>query len=114
MWLSTSAISRLLALVMAWKSPVKWVLISSMGRTCEKPPPVAPPLMPKMGPSEGSLSAIIVRWPASASASPSPTVTVDLPSPAGVGDMALTSTTLPGAVSAAGSRVTSILALWRP
>ncbi|MNT89069.1 hypothetical protein D3C72_2297320 [compost metagenome] len=33
MWLSIMAASRLLAVVMAWKSPVKWRLMSSMGTT---------------------------------------------------------------------------------
>ena len=34
MWLSISAASVLLAEVMAWKSPVKWRLMSSIGTTC--------------------------------------------------------------------------------
>ena len=34
-WLSIIAASRLCALVMAWKSPVKWRLISSIGTTWE-------------------------------------------------------------------------------
>ena len=58
---------------------------------------MAPPFMPRIGPSEGSRSAIITLCPARARESASPTVVVDLPSPAGVGDMAETSTTLPGA-----------------
>ena len=33
MWLSSIAASRLLAAPMAWKSPVKWRLMSSMGIT---------------------------------------------------------------------------------
>ena len=33
MWLSSMAASRLLAAPMAWKSPVKWRLMSSMGTT---------------------------------------------------------------------------------
>ena len=53
--------------------------------------------MPRIGPSDGSRSAIITLWPARARESASPTVVVDLPSPAGVGDIADTSTTLPGA-----------------
>ena len=34
MWLSSNAASRLFAAPMAWKSPVKWRLMSSMGTTC--------------------------------------------------------------------------------
>ena len=34
MWLSSMAASRLLAAPMAWKSPVKCRLMSSMGMTC--------------------------------------------------------------------------------
>jgi hypothetical protein len=33
MWLSTIAASRLLAAPIAWKSPVKWRLMSSIGTT---------------------------------------------------------------------------------
>ena len=33
MWLSSRAAQRLLAAPMAWKSPVKWRLMSSMGTT---------------------------------------------------------------------------------
>src|SRR5690625_6404243 len=66
--------------------------MSSIGTTCAWPPPVAPPLMPMMGPSAGSRSATMVRWPCREKASARPTVVVDLPSPAGVGDMAETST----------------------
>src|SRR5450756_2803833 len=49
-WVSTMAASRLLAVPTAWMSPVKWRLMSSIGTTCEYPPPAAPPLMPKTGP----------------------------------------------------------------
>ena len=35
MWLSRMADIRLWATPMAWKSPVKWRLMSSMGTTCE-------------------------------------------------------------------------------
>ena len=35
MWLSSMAASRLWASSMAWKSPVKWRLMSSMGMTWE-------------------------------------------------------------------------------
>jgi len=75
---------------MAWKSPVKCRLISSGGATCAAPPPVAPPFMPKQGPSEGSRRQISVRLPIRLSASPSPIVVVVLPSPAGVGLIAVT------------------------
>ena len=68
--------SRLFALVMAWKSPVKCRLISAMGATWAWPPPVAPPFTPKQGPSEGSRRQIMVRVPAAFSASPRPMVEV--------------------------------------
>ena len=95
MWLSTRAARVLFAIWIAWKSPVKWRLMSSIGTTWAWPPPVAPPLMPMIGPSAGSRSATMVRWPISENASARPTVVVDLPSPAGVGDIAETSTRRP-------------------
>jgi hypothetical protein len=55
--LSSIAASRLLAAVMAWKSPVKCRLISSIGTTCAWPPPVAPPFWPKHGPRRGLAQA---------------------------------------------------------
>ena len=91
---------RLFAIPIACISPVKWRFMSSMGTTCAYPPPAAPPLTPKTGPSEGSLSAAITFISFALSASVRPTVVVVLPSPAGVGDMAVTSTSLPSGVSA--------------
>ena len=100
MWLSSTAESKLWAAVIAWKSPVKWRLMSSIGTTCACPPPAAPPFTPKHGPSDGSRSATIERWPSWRNASPSPTVVVDFPSPAGVGVIAVTRTSLPSALPA--------------
>ena len=57
------AAKRLLADVMAWKSPVKCRLRSSIGTACAYPPPAAPPFMPKHGPSDGSLNAAIALTP---------------------------------------------------
>ena len=51
---SSIAASRLFAAPIAWMSPVKWRLISSIGTICARPPPAAPPLAPKTGPSDGS------------------------------------------------------------
>ena len=48
--------------------------------------------MPKTGPMDGSRRQIIVFRPMRLRASPRPTVRVVLPSPAGVGLMAVTST----------------------
>ena len=52
---SRIAASRLLAAPIAWMSPVKWRLRSSIGTTWAKPPPAAPPFIPNTGPTEGSL-----------------------------------------------------------
>ena len=96
MWLSTIAASRLLAAVMACRSPVKWRLMSSIGMICAQPPPAAPPLTPKTGPRDGSRSASTAFLPRRRSASARPMETVVLPSPAGVGLMAVTRMSLPG------------------
>ncbi len=48
-WLSIIAARRLLAAVTAWISPVKWRLMSSIGTTCARPPPVAPPFTRNTG-----------------------------------------------------------------
>src|SRR6266853_1884886 len=77
--------SRLCALAMAWKSPVKWRLMSSIGTTWAYPPPAAPPFTPKTGPSDGSRMQSAAFFPSFRSACVTPTVTVDFPSPAGVG-----------------------------
>ena len=114
-WLSSIAASRLCAAVMAWKSPVKCRLIWSIGPTCARPPPVAPPLMPKQGPRLGSRRQIMVFVPRRLSASPRPMVVVVLPSPAGVGLMPVTSTSRPaGALARAATKSSPILALKRP
>ena len=47
---SRSAARRLFAAPIAWMSPVKWRFMSSIGTTCAKPPPAAPPLIPNTGP----------------------------------------------------------------
>ena len=100
MWLSSIAASRLLAAPIAWKSPVKCRLMSSIGTICAYPPPAAPPLTPKTGPREGSLIAIIEFLPSLRRASARPTVVVVFPSPAGVGFIAVTRTSLPCLLSA--------------
>ena len=64
-------------------SPVKCKLISSIGITCEYPPPVAPPLIPKTGPKEGSLSTTNDFLPILFKASLMPILVVVLPSPVG-------------------------------
>ena len=110
-----AAASRLCAEVIAWKSPVKWRLISSIGTTCALPPPVPPPFMPSVGPMDGSRSAITGRAPTRQSACPMPMVIVVLPSPAGVGVMDDTTTSLPsGRSRRAASAPTRTLALSWP
>ena len=69
--------------------------MSSIGTTWAKPPPAAPPFMPKLGPSEGSRRHSIAFLPIWQSASVRPTVVVVLPSPAGVGEIADTRISLP-------------------
>ena len=108
--LSKMAAIRLLAQVMACRSPVKCRLMSSMGITCAQPPPVAPPLMPNTGPREGSLSARHTFLPSFAMPSARPMEVVVLPSPKEVGLMAVTSTRL----SVLGAGLTLILALNLP
>ena len=97
--MSINAASKLLAAPIAWKSPVKCKLISSIGTTCACPPPAAPPLTPNTGPKEGSLKAIIAFLPNLLNPSASPTEVVVFPSPAGVGVMAVTRINLPSSLS---------------
>ena len=90
---------RLFAAPMAWKSPVKCRLMSSIGTTWAYPPPAAPPLMPNTGPKEGSRSATTTFLFKRFMPSANPMVVVVLPSPAGVGVMAVTRTSLPSSFS---------------
>jgi hypothetical protein len=55
------------------------------GTTCERPPPVPPPFMPRVGPIDGSRSAMTDGRRYARAPVPSPMVMVVLPSPAGVG-----------------------------
>lgn len=91
-WLSTIAASRLWATVTAWKSPVRWRFSSSLGTTWLRPAPAAPPLMEKVGPSEGCRRVRIGRRPMRANPWASPIAVVVLPSPRGVGVIAVTTT----------------------
>src|SRR5215470_7041987 len=52
--------------------------MSSIGITCAYPPPAAPPLIPKQGPSDGSRIATMERFPIFRNASARPTVVVGL------------------------------------
>src|SRR5438445_298552 len=87
--------SRLWALAIAWKSPVKCRLMSSIGTTWAYPPPAAPPFTPNTGPSDGSRMHSAAFRPSLRSACVTPTVTVDFPPPAGVGLIPVTSTKRP-------------------
>ena len=115
-WLSSNVASRLWAAVTACRSPLKCRLMSVMGAIWAQPPPVAPPFMPKQGPKEGSLSAAVALAPSRFSASTRPMVVVVLPSPAGVGEIAVTSTSLPASRSCAmsSSAASGSFALWWP
>ena len=114
MWLSTIAAKRLFAAPMAWKSPVKCRFMSSMGSSCDRPPPAAPPFTPNTGPRLGSLSAAAARFPMKLRPSASPTLVVVLPSPAAVGVLAVTSTSFPSLSVFLSSLPVSILALYLP
>ncbi len=94
-----AALKKLCAVEIACKSPVKWRLIFSLGIICAKPPPVAPPFIPKTGPKEGSLKQPIVLFPIRFNPSVNPIEIVVLPSPNGVGVIALTKTSLPSTLS---------------
>ena len=48
-----NAAARLCAAPIAWTSPVRWRLKSSIGMTWLRPPPAAPPLIPNTGPRLG-------------------------------------------------------------
>ena len=95
MWLSMNAAPRLWAAPMAWTSPVRCRLKSSIGMTWLRPPPAAPPLIPNTGPRLGWRMQTAALWPIRFRPWASPTVVVDLPSPSGVGLIAVTSTYLP-------------------
>ncbi len=100
MRVSIAAATRLWATLMAWMSPVRCRLKSSIGMIWLYPPPAAPPLMLKVGPMLGWRmqhitflpSALPIAWVR-------PTVVVVLPSPSGVGVMAVTSMYLPWGLS---------------
>ena len=112
---SRNAAQRLWALVTAWKSPVRWRFISSGGTTWLYPPPAAPPLMPNTGPIDGWRITHTVRLPMRLRAWLMPTVCTVLPSPSGVGEMAVTTTYLPGLrVAGCLSRSSFTLALALP
>ena len=70
-------------------------IFGCLGRTCEYPPPAAPPLTPKTGPIEGSRMTQNVRSPSRESAWLRPMVVTVLPSPKGVGLTPVTSTSEP-------------------
>ena len=56
------------------------------------PPPAAPPLIPKTGPSDGWRMFTDALCPIRLRPCANPTVVVDLPSPSGVGVIAVTTT----------------------
>ncbi len=101
------AASMLLAAPIAWMSPVKCRLRSSIGTTCACPPPAAPPLSPKTGPSDASRMHSIGSLPMWPSPWVSPTEVVDLPSPNRVGVMPATQISFPSGRSARRSRTSS-------
>ena len=94
-WLSSIAASRLWAAVMAWKSPVKWRLMSSIGADLRPAAAGGAALHAEDGAERGLAQRDMVARAERVSRRPSPTVVVDLPSPAGVGVMPVTSTSLP-------------------
>ena len=106
---------KLIVEVNAWKSPVKWRLISSLGTMVDFKAPTAPPLIPQTGPKEGSLKQASELTPILRKPSCKPIVVVVLPSPAFVGVMAVTKTNLPSLLFFNFSLYfKSILALFQP
>ena len=97
---SIIAASRLLAAPIAWMSPVKCRLRSSIGTTWVSPPPAAPPLIPNTGPSDASRRHATGLRPITPRPWVSPTSVVVLPSPALVGVMPVTQISLPSGRSA--------------
>ncbi len=86
-----------------------------MGTTWASPPPVPPPFMPRVGPMDGSRSAMTGLAPIRQRAWPKPMVMVVLPSPAGVGVIEETTTSLPSGRSRLAWRADSkTLAFVRP
>ena len=96
--LSIIAAIKLIEEVNACISPVKCKLISSLGSIVAFPPPVAPPLIPKTGPKEGSLKTNIAFCPIFPRPSAKLIEVVVLPSPAFVGVIAVTRTNLPSSL----------------
>ena len=93
--LSVNAARRLCAEPTACASPVKWIFTSSCGSTRDRPPPVPPPLIPNIGPSDGSRNVATTFFPNLPNPCAMPTVVVVLPSPAGVGVIPVTTISLP-------------------
>ncbi len=93
--MSIKLANKLLAAVIAWISPVKCKLISSIGAICTFPPPVAPPLIPNTGPKDGSLKAKIDFFPMVLNPSATAMDIVVFPSPNGVGLTAVTKISFP-------------------
>ncbi len=108
------AARRLCAFSTAEISPVKCRLISSIGITCEYPPPAAPPFIPKTGPREGSLRTTVVFFPIRLRACARPMEVVVFPSPAGVGVIAVTSIRRAFLIFCSSIKCRGILALYLP
>jgi hypothetical protein len=104
---SSAAASRLWAAVTAWKSPLKWRLISSIGTTWAYPPPLPPPLIPNTGPMEGSRRHSMTSLPILPRPWAREMDVVVFPSPAFVGVMAVVMMSLPSGDSARRSRTPS-------
>ena len=68
-------------------------------QTCTLPPPVAPPFIPKTGPSEGSLNAQTTFLFSLCKPSDKAIEIVVLPSPEGVGVIAVTKINFPSFLS---------------
>ena len=112
---SITAEIKLIVEVKAWKSPVKWRLISSLGIMVLFKAPTAPPLTPKTGPKDGSLKTAKELTPILDKPSCKPMVVVVLPSPALVGVIAVTKTNLPSFLFLSSSLMAkSIFALSKP
>src|SRR3989442_12473539 len=82
------------------KIAVKMEIIFALGSICERPPPAAPPFIPKTGPRDGSREVMTTFLPMWARPCVRLMEVTVLPSPAAVGAVAVTPINSPRGLSA--------------